>query len=270
MKLHLLNRIKILFILIILVALSSNVFAQRVKSLNLRNADQVPYHFGFQLGVNRMFFSLKTNPGFQKRMYYNTVFGSEGKDAVPDLNLDSANLFGIESNPTYGFVIGIIADMKLWQYFNIRFTPSLTFGERDLIYNIQAFSGTAAPQLLVAKKNIQSTFVEFPLSFKFKGSRINNTRPYVLVGAKYALDLASNAKKKEDSNIVHVFIDRNDVYAHLGVGFDFYTAYFKFGTEVVMSYGILDLIKRDHTIYTDAISSMQSKIFQINFTFEGD
>ena len=91
-----------------------------------------------------------------------------------------------------------------------------------------------------------------------------------MVGAKYALDLASNAKKKEDSNIVHVFIDRNDVYAHLGVGFDFYTSYFKFGTEIVMSYGIRDLIKRDKTIYTDAISKMQSKIFQINFTFEGD
>lgn len=250
--------------------MGSQSFAQRVKSLNLRNADQVPYHFGFQLGINKMFFSLKTQSGYQKRMYYNTSGDNLIINSIPDLNIDSAYLYNVESNPTFGFVIGIVGDMKIGQYFNLRFTPSLTFGERDLEYSIMGYNSSITPKLFVTKKNVQSTFVEFPLSIKFKGSRINNVRPYVLVGAKYALDLASNAKKKEDSNIVHVFIDRNDVYGHLGVGFDFYTAYFKFGTELVASYGLFDLIKRDHTIYTDAITMMQSKIFQVNFTFEGD
>jgi len=261
---------RFILLIILLVSLSSYSFAQRVKSLNLRNADQVPYHFGFQLGINRMFFTLKTQSGFQNRMYYNTAGNNDVINAIPDINLDSAFLYSVESNPTYGFVIGIIADMRVGQYFNLRFTPSLTFGERDLEYGLQTYNSSPIPQLIVAKKNIQSTFVEFPFSIKFKGSRINNTRPYVFVGAKYALDLASNAKKKEDSNTVHVFIDRNDVYAHLGVGFDFYTAYFKFGTEIMMSYGLFDLLKRDQTVYTDAITMMQSKIFQINFTFEGD
>jgi hypothetical protein len=261
---------RFIFFILLFTALSSISYAQRVKSLNLRNADQVPYHFGFQLGVNRMYFTLHTVPDYQKHMYHGSAGISEVINTIPDLNLDSANLFDIESNPTYGFVIGIVADMRVGKYFNLRFTPSLTFGERDLEYTIQGYKSSSTPQLFVTSKNVQSTFVEFPLSFKFKGSRINNTRPYVLVGAKYALDLASNAKKKEDSNIIHVFIDRNDIYGHLGVGFDFYTAYFKFGTEVVMSYGIFDLIKRDNTIYTNSITKLQSKIFQINFTFEGD
>jgi len=217
-----------------------------------------------------MFFTLDTKPGYQKHMYYNTSGNDQVINSIPDLNLDSAYLYNIEAIPTYGFVIGIVGDMRIGQYFNLRFTPSLTFGERDLEYTIKGYNNSSIPQFVVTKKNIQSTFVEFPLSFKFKGNRINNARPYVLVGAKYALDLASNAKKKEDSNVIHVFINRNDVYAHLGVGFDFYTSYFKFGTEIVMSYGLTDLIKRDHTIYTDAITKMQSKIFQVNFTFEGD
>jgi hypothetical protein len=259
-----------IFILLMLAFFSLAVTAQRSKSLNLRNADQVPYHFGFQLGINQMFFTLQTQPGYQDRMYYNTSGINEVINSIPDFNSDSAHIYNIESNPTYGFVIGIVADKRIGKYFNLRFTPSLTFGERDLEYGILSYQDGQTPQLLVARKSIQSTFVEFPLSFKFKGSRINNARPYVLVGAKYALDLASNAKKKEDSNITHVFIDRNDLYGQLGVGFDFYTAYFKFGTEVVMSYGLLDLLKRDQTIYTDAITKLQSKIFQINFTFEGD
>jgi len=260
----------ILLILILAVCSGSVVRAQRVKSLNLRNADQVPYHFGFQLGINQMFFTLKTKPGFQSRMYYNTAGNNDVINSIPDLNSDSAFLYSIESNPTFGFVIGIVGDMRIGQYLNFRFTPSLTFGERDLEFGIYSYQDKQNADLLIAKKNVQSTFVEFPFTLKFKGTRINNARPYVLAGAKYALDLASNAKKKEDSNVTHVFINKNDLYGHLGVGFDFYTAYFKFGTEIVMSYGLRDLLKRDQTIYTDAITSMQSKIFQINFTFEGD
>jgi hypothetical protein len=256
--------------MILLVSASLACHGQRVKSLNLRNADQVPYHFGFQLGINQMFFTLHTQPEFQYRMYYNTSGNNEVINAIPDLNSDSAFIYSIESNPTYGFVIGIVGDKRLGKYFNLRFTPSLTFGERDLEYGIQSFQDGQSPKILVTRKNVQSTFVEFPFSLKFKGARINNTRPYVFTGVKYALDLASNAKKKEDSAITHIFIDRNDVYAHLGVGFDFYTTYFKFGTELLMSYGFLDLLKRDQTIYTDAITKMSSKIFQINFTFEGD
>ncbi len=264
------KRTHFIFILLLLVINGSNSFAQRIKSLNLRNADQVPYHFGFQLGINQMFFTLKTHPGYQQQMFYNTAGNNLVVNSIPDLNCDSANLYSVESNPTIGFVIGIVGDLKLWNHFNFRFTPSLTFGERDLEFAIQTYQDGKAPVLVKVKKNIQSTFVEFPFSLKFKGDRINNARPYVLVGVKYALDLASNAKKKEDSNITHVFIDKSDVYAHLGVGFDFYTAYFKFGTEVVMSYGFNDLLKHDNTIYTDAISNLRSKIFQVNFTFEGD
>ncbi|MEI6061889.1 MAG: outer membrane beta-barrel protein, partial [Bacteroidota bacterium] len=117
-------------------------------------------------------------------------------------------------------------------------------------------------------KNIQSTFVEFPLWVRFKGKRIQNMRPYVLAGGKYALDLASNAKKKADNTAAYVFINRKDIYALGGVGFDFYTAYFKFGTEITMSYGLFDILKRDNTIYTETVSRMSSKIFQISFTFE--
>lgn len=93
-------------------------------------------------------------------------------------------------------------------------------------------------------------------------------RPYILAGAKYAIDLASNAKKKEDSSVSYVFINRNDYYVLGGVGFDFYTAYPKIGVELTMSYGLFDILKRDKTIYTQSVDRLSSKIFQISFTFE--
>jgi len=209
-------------------------------------------------------FTIHTPENFKEIKYYNNNI----TNPMPDLNSDSAYIYNIESTPTYGFVIGIIGNLRLGNHFDFRFTPSLTFGERYIDYDIYNYYDSPNPVMIYESKNIQSTFVDFPLWIRFKGDRIQNTRPYILAGAKYSIDLASNAKKKDESNAAHVFIDRNDVYALGGVGFDFYTAYFKFGTEITMSYGLFNVIKRDQNIYTKGIDKLNSKIFQISFTFE--
>lgn len=252
------------FIFILLLCFSGEAFSQSRQVPNKPEYDQDPYHFGFLLGINEMLFTVKTTPGFQNQFYYN----DDLQEGVPDQNLDSANLFSVVAQPTLGFVIGIVGNLRLGEYFDLRFTPSLTFGERNLDYTMMSYNGKMAPEMLYVTKNIQSTFVEFPLYVKYKGKRIHNVMPYVWAGAKYSMDLASNAKKKTDNNSAFVFINRKDIYALGGVGFDFYTAYFKFGTEISMSYGLFDILKRDNTIYTGAIDRMSSKIFQISFTFE--
>lgn len=239
--------------------------AQYRKVPNLKNFDMAPYHFGFELGLNQMLFSIKTNPDFAQKKYYN-IDGM--KYQMPDLNSDSAQVYGIEGVPTFGFVVGLIGNLRLTEHSDIRFTPNLTFGERRIIYNFYSWYDGKDPVNISKTKGIQSTFVEFPLFLKYKGDRIHNIRPYVLAGAKYAIDVSSNAKKKDSETNRHVFLNRNDIYGDLGVGFDVYTAYFKFGTEIHMSYGFRDVLKNDGTIYTDGIKSINSKLFEIMFTFE--
>ena len=252
-------------IILILLCFTGRAFSQSRLVPNKPDYDLAPYHFGFLLGINEMLFTIKSDPGYQNKFYFNNTSGQ----SLPDQNSDSALLFNMEATPTFGFVIGIVGNLRMGEYFDMRFTPSLTFGERNLDYSIKNYYHVEAqPQMLRVTKNIQSTFVEFPLWVRFKGKRIHNVRPYVLAGGKWALDLASNAKKKADNAAAYVFINRRDVYALGGVGFDFYTAYFKFGTEISMSYGLFDILKRDNTIYTGAVTSMSSKIFQISFTFE--
>ena len=259
-----------ILLVVVLVFYAGSTFSQSRLVPNKPEYDQDPYHFGFLLGVNNMFFSVKTYPDFQKKMYYNSNLPSadDALQQIPDQLSDSAALYSVEATPTVGFVIGIVSNLRLGNYFDLRFTPSLTFGQRDLNYTFYNNYRKTAPELLPVTKNIQSTFVEFPLWVKFKGKRIHNVRPYIMAGGKYSLDLASNAKKKADNNSAYVFINRKDVYALGGVGFDFYTAYFKFGTEISMSYGLFDILKRDNTIYTGGIERLNSKIFQISFTFE--
>ncbi len=253
-----------LLIITILAFTGLNTAFAQTRVPNLNNFDQAPYHFGFQLGINQMFFTVKTAQNFQHATYTNNNL----LDQVPDLNCDTAHLYSVLANPTYGFVIGIVSNLRLGEYFDLRFTPSLTFGERGLTYNIVNWEGAETPRVDEITKNIQSTFVDFPLWFRFKGKRIHNVRPYVLAGGKYALDLASNAKKKDNSTVAHIFLDKHDLYGEIGVGFDFYTAFFKFGTELRMSYGLFDILKRDKTIYTTGIERLNSKIFQLAFTFE--
>jgi len=254
-----------LFVFLLLLCFTSKAFSQSKQVPNKPEYDNAAYHFGFLLGVNDMFFTIKTTPGYQNKFYYNYP---DSVQLIPGENSDSANLYNVEASPTFGFVIGIIGNLRLGEHFDLRLTPSLTFGERNLHYTINNYNNSDVSQMLYVTKNIQSTFVEFPLWVRFKGKRIHNVRPYIMAGAKYSMDLASNAKKKAESGEGTVFINRKDVYALGGVGFDFYTAYFKFGTEISMSYGLFDILKRDGTIYTDAIDRMSSKIFQISFTFE--
>lgn len=233
--------------------------AQKAKVRNLPNYDNSPYHFGFVLGMNQMLFSVKTNPGFQD-ISYNAL-------QTPDLFADSSKLYGLEHKPAYGFTIGIVSNLRIGDYLDLRFIPSLSFGERDLQYSVLTYFQDEVSQSVISKK-IQSTFIEFPLQIKYKGNRLNNIRPYWLVGAKYALDLASDSKKKEESNNIYVALERNDAYADLGGGIDIYTTFFKFGIELKMSYGLRDILKRQGNIYTLPVDRINSKLFLLSFTFE--
>ncbi|GAP44957.1 outer membrane protein beta-barrel domain [Lentimicrobium saccharophilum] len=251
--------ITIIFAIVLIALMSPGVHAQRLKVRNLPAYDLAPYHFGFILGMNQMLFSIRTTPGFQNVTYSSLQ--------TPDLYSDSARLLGLEHKPAFGFTIGIVSNLRLAESFDLRFVPSLSFGERDLEYSIITNFEGERDQILVNKK-MQSTFVEFPLHIKYKGSRLNNVRPYWLAGAKYAIDLASDSKKKEENNNIYVALNRSDLYGELGAGFDFYTTFFKFGIELKMSYGLSDILKREGNIYTGAVDRLNSKLFLLSFTFE--
>jgi hypothetical protein len=53
-----------------------------------------------------------------------------------------------------------------------------------------------------------------------------------------------------------------------GVGFDFYMKYFKFGVELQMAYGLVNVLDQENTIYTTSIDKLSSKMAWITFTFE--
>jgi outer membrane protein W len=132
------------------------------------------------------------------------------------------------------------------------------------------FAGGDTLETIQINKKVPSTYINFPIEVRFKAARYNNFRPYLMVGAQYSLDLASNAKKRQQKNQNEKIVkfNQSDVYAEAGVGFDFYNEWFKFGVEVKMMYGFLDVLKHEGNIYTESIEKVSSKIFQLSLTFE--
>ena len=176
-------------------------------------------------------------------------------------------LLAVNAQPVLGFNIGIIGDMRLGRYFSMRFVPALAFGERYLHYSILGYDN-GEKSLIDVRKSVASGFVDFPILFKYKSKRLNNMLAYLTAGAQYSLDLASGAKKKDENQEVHVKLQKNDVYIIVGVGFDFFNPWFKFGMEVKMAYGLMDMLSDEDTIYSLGVDRLNSRIFQLCFTFE--
>ncbi|MEI7897558.1 MAG: porin family protein [bacterium] len=242
---------------------------QRMIVLNMPNYDQESiFHFGFVLGVNQSYVTIRPIADLATHVFDSTF--------LPDILPlpDSAKVLSINSTPIPGFVISIVANMQMGKHFELQFVPSLSFGDRTIDYNIETYRyrpGATDPlQQVTITKKVPSTYINFPIEIKYKAVRYNNFRPYLLAGAQYSLDLASQAKKREQKNRNEKIVkfNQNDVYVEAGVGFDFYNEWFKFGLEIKMMYGLMDVLKRENNIYTESIDKVSSKIFQVSFTFE--
>lgn len=232
--------IRLHFLCIIISFFTMSIFAQNKGIQNLPAFDLKPIHFGFTLGINQMNFSVKRNTGY----------------------VSSDTLLVLHAKPKWGFHIGIISDLRLSDNFNLRFIPTLTFGDRILYYSL-----IERNKITHYNKKIESSLVDFPLLVKFKSNRMTNVRGYIFGGGKVSIDAASLAKRKQQDDDL-IKLKRFDYTGEIGSGFEFYLEYFKFGIEIKMSYGLFDILKREGNVYTNSIERLNTKIFFLSFTFE--
>ncbi|MDQ3109016.1 MAG: PorT family protein [Bacteroidota bacterium] len=204
-------------------------------------------HFGFYLGVNRTNFVITNVNNWQ------AVAGDSLKTIL--------------SSPSTGFNIGIVSELRLQQYVTLRFTPAIAFGQRNIEYH---FAGQDTFDII---KKVESTFLDFPLDFKIRSKRFGNFAAYMIGGAKYTLDLASQKDVNNTGLPVSqqvVKLARNDFAVEVGAGVDFFLPYFKFGIELKTSLGLRDMLIPDSSsILSTPIDKLNSRVFLISFTFEG-
>lgn len=249
--------LSILFVFLIACASVQPAVAQRQKAFKFENLpyhDQKPYHFGFSLGVNIMDFALKPISNF-----HNVEMNGNGINAAAEFD----TLHSVLTRSENGFNIGIVSNLRLTDQLDLRFIPTLTFGDRNIIY-----SGVKNGNPITRTQPIESTFIDFPLHLKYKSIRMTNTRVYVIGGIKYSHDLASVEDKEDIDEEILARIGKNDYFFEIGAGFDYYFYYFKFSTEIKASFGVKNMLKQENTMFTNSIDRLNSKIIMISFLFE--
>ena len=228
-----------------------SVKAQEAKVKYNPEYDEKPIHFGFSLGINTMDFGFKRN-----------VTG-RGPDT----------LYGDVSSLVPGFQVNIISDYRLGEYFNLRFLPGIAFGQRNIYFYVRNPNNLNSQinANSVHTEKLESSFLDFPLSVKYKAKRLNNYRPYLLGGINIRYDLAAKSKYDEQSEN-YIILKPINYYCEMGFGIDYYLPYFKFSTEVKLSVGLNDVL--NHTPppgndeYVNAIKKLTSQVFMLSFHFE--
>ncbi len=217
--------------LLLLVVQEANAQRNHMQYLNRK------LYFGISLGFNTQNFRVVHDESFIYNDSIQTILSSRGP----------------------GFNLGIISNVAMGPYFDLRFVPSLVFADKKLKYNINGIE---------TDRTIESIILDFPLTVRFKSQPIRDFKIYVLTGMKYSLDLASNAKARRADDQVKIF--RNDLSVEYGLGIQVFFPLFIFSPELKFSHGIMDLHARNpNLIYSSTIDKLFSRTITLSLHFEG-
>ncbi len=224
--------------------------------------DDETLHFGFSFHYINADYKISLKPDWQ------TPF------SAPDEGFTADSLYGVSSPFRHGMGLGLLADLKITENANLRFTPALVFSNKTVNYRYTPHQPTDRArrhdEYLTA--SVQASYIDLPLLLKFKSDRKGNYRGYLIGGGRYSINVASS-KKYDDANLMALekkLKTKPGYFSYeAGVGFDLYFDFFKMSPEVkwVQSIGnILDA--REPNMYNHAIDRLVLRNFQISLFFE--
>ena len=245
-SLDILNRIKYVLIAFLFAnAVHSQYPVVRERLINLPSFDKKPVHYGYFLGVNQYDFKFEYIQNYYKELMLKDIAVEQQK----------------------GFSVGLIGDLRINEYMNLRFEPGLFYNKRDLIYpEYEEFTKENDRY-----RDIKSTYIHLPLLLKISTKRINNFRPFIVGGFSTDFNLSSNQKNSDDnaSNVFRVM--SQNINYELGLGFDFYLYYFKFSPSLRGIFSMQNELIPDNdpeSPWTGKINNMFSRGVALIITFE--
>ncbi|MFT4674233.1 MAG: hypothetical protein ACI9R6_001135 [Saprospiraceae bacterium] len=212
----------------------------RERLSNLETFDAKFLTWGYFLGFNSYDFKIE----------YNGELG----DANTDVTVES----------TTGFNVGLIGDMRINKYLNLRLEPGLYFTQRNLRF-------PRFQEELDILREVKSTYLHIPLLLKFSTKRLNNWKPFVVGGVSTSLNLSSNERNPEDNSLGQFRTTRITNYFELGFGVDMYLYFFKFTPSIRGVFATSNELVPDNnplSEYTSNLSTINSRGLFINFTFQ--
>ncbi len=230
---------KNLLVLVAVLMASNSLQAQFKKDpiINIQNEDKALLNLGYYLGINQYDFQFE---------YENDI----GQDVLVD--------------KSFGFNVGLIGELRLNEFADLRFEPGLLYSQRIL-----GFPGFTTENDAI--REVRSTYIRFPLLLKISTKRLNNFKPFIIGGGYAATNLGANEDSLDD-NSSGTFRMKKNVYGYeLGFGVDFYTEFFKFTPSIRGVFALTDELVPDNdpnSAWTGNINAIRTRGIFINFTFE--
>ena len=221
------------------VFLCASVYAQRERVENLPTFDKRKIHYGFYLGINQNDFKLN----------------------LRNSNIQNAN---ITVEPSSGFNVGLIADLRLHKNLNLRLEPGLVTNSKNIYFN---HINTQRDSV----REVSSTFLHVPLILKFSTDRYKNIRPYLLAGISYDYNFTSNEQNQDDNSAGQFRMQTHNFMYEIGVGIDIYLYFFKFSPSIRGVFAFNNEIKYDddpNSQWTAPVNFMGTRGIFLNFAFE--
>lgn len=211
------------------------------KLLNRPYADMRPLHLGFSIGVHTQDFRFIHNGA--------VINGEEWRLEQPDFSP--------------GFCVNGLIDLRLNSLLNVRFTPGMYFGNRDV--KMREYKTGAR-----LRQDVKSAYVVMPVDLKFSGARYGNMRPYVTAGVMPTFNVT---RQNGDYLRTKPF----DLYLTTGFGLDTYLPYFKFIPDIKFCFGVTDVLDKnrpdledepDKLKITQSLAKALSQMVVVTFYFE--
>ena len=227
-----------ILITILLSLLGFPALAQR-PMLNMPDHDEKKYYFGITFGFNMSIYQI----AYTKSFALTDTFKS------------------IQPHWQPGFNLGLIGNLKLTRFIDLRFVPELAFTEKRLVFQYGANDS-------ISDRSIEAILMNLPVQLKFKSDRIKNFRFYGLMGGKFDYDLAANSRSHRTDEFLKV--SPTDFGVEAGFGFEWYYPNFIFSPEIKISQGLSNELFEDHGLpLTNAIETLRTRMIVFSIHLEG-
>ena len=248
-KMNILNYRNIAIFTLVIMSITA-VAQDNDKILNRQYADMKRIHYGFSVGCN-----------FQDLLITNSGYVGE----------NGQTWFASVPNHSPGFCVNVLADIRLSNHLNLRFTPGMYFGNKVVkYYNSTPPEDALEPNIFKQSQNVKATYIVAPIDLKFSSRRYHNVRPYLTGGAMAIYDLS---KERPEQLRFKDF----DVMLTVGMGCDIYLPFFKLCPEVKFCFGLSNILEKnrpdlqDNTemeVFTRSVSKVKNNMVVVTFYFE--
>jgi Outer membrane protein beta-barrel domain len=231
-----------IIILFVLGSFATTSFSQAIGRGNYNYLDfqAKPYYFGITLGFNRSDYRIFKSKNF----------------------ILNDSIAGIGSLRGPGFNLQVVSNLKIGNYFDLRFIPGFSFAEKSVEYDAIR---KGRPNYI---SKIESVYAELPFLIRFKSAPYKDKRIVLLAGFKYAFDIQGNSRSRQISSLIK--ISPTDFSLEYGVGIQFFLPYFIFSPELKMSQGVSNLlIFKNGLNEATTIDKILSRTLTFSLHFEG-